>query len=74
MALTRSDQWDGPVRKCNTAVLTNGNCGLHLGISIAHFTVACFVACPLNESEAGADLVLLISRNLHKKSSNLVER
>ena len=28
---------------------------------IDHFTVACLVACPLNESEAGIDLVLLES-------------
>ena len=46
---------------------------------IDHFTVACLVACPLNESEAGDDLFLietsplvndailiLISSNLHK--------
>ena len=26
---------------------------------IDHFTVACLVACPLNESEAGGDLVLI---------------
>ena len=50
-----------------------------------HFVVRCLVAWPLNESEAGDDLVLkppcfsyandaalmLISRNLHKKSSEL---
>ena len=53
-------------------------------LSIHHFTVACLVAWPLNESEAGDDIVLietfllfyvndivlmLISTNLHKKSS-----
>ena len=27
--------------------------------AIDHFTVACLVACPLNESEAGDDLVLV---------------
>ena len=26
---------------------------------IDHFTVTCLVACPLNESEAGDDLVLI---------------
>ena len=30
-----------------------------LGASTGHFTVACLVACPLNESEAGSDLVLI---------------
>ena len=53
---------------------------------IHHFTVACLVAWPLNESEAGVDLVLIqtpllffvndailmrISSNLHKKSSEV---
>ena len=27
--------------------------------TIDHFTVACLVACPLNESEAGGDVVLI---------------
>ena len=30
-----------------------------MGMGIDHFTVACLVACPLNESEAGGDLVLI---------------
>ena len=54
-------------------------------MSIDHFTVSCLVAWPLNESEAGGDFVLietsfshvndavlmLISRNLHMKSSKV---
>ena len=30
-----------------------------LDLVIDHFTVACLVACPLSESEAGGDLVLI---------------
>ena len=32
---------------------------LHENVIMDHFTVACLVACPLNESEAGGDLVLI---------------
>ena len=54
-------------------------------MAIDHFTVACLVAWPLNESDAGGDIVLietcfsyrndavlmLISTNLHMKSSEV---
>ena len=44
-------------------------------LPVDHFTVVCLVAWPLNESEAGVDLVyavlMLISRNLYKKSSEV---
>ena len=46
--------------------------------NIDHLTVVCSVAWPLNESDVGVDLVnvndavvMLISRNLHKKSSDV---
>ena len=62
---------------------------MHENVIMDHFTVACLVACPLNESEAGGDLVLietsllfyvngavilLISRNLHQKSSEVSKK
>ena len=35
-----------------------------LDCTVDHFTVACLVACPLNESEAGGGLVLIESSML----------
>ena len=45
-------------------ISTNGKVPLHSNINlqhptIDHFTVVCLVAWPLNESEAGVDLVLI---------------
>ena len=35
-----------------------------------HFTVVCLVACPLNESEAGGDLVLMETLNFWVTKTN----
>ena len=41
----------------NKPIVAIFNTGIH--ISIVHFTVVCVVTWPMNESEAGVDLVLI---------------
>ena len=49
--------------KCGLCIASHDNMGLkalHISQSTTdHFTVSCLVAWPLNESEAGGDLVLI---------------
>ena len=50
----------------NTAVFLKYCLGEATKPSIDHFTVVCLVAWPLNESEAGVDLVLIETSLLFK--------
>ena len=59
----------------NSETKTHYDCVIMLSLirfRIAHFTVVCLVAWPLNENEAGGDLVLIESLLIFSRKSLLI--